>query len=298
MEKNKVLRNHSLLFNIVAVILWIWALSFIFVLLWGIVSSCRDGIAFAINDTSFFGLNDKEVLPSLKHTYTLKNYGKAFRELKDDVTQTTFFGMFFNSLWLSVGLTLAGQLFKITTAYALAFYGFKGRSAIYKFFILQMIIPGFGSGIAGYRILSSLGMVDSPWYILSVMSGDGMFMLIYYGAFIGLTHSYADAARIDGANEFSIFLNIYLPMVKSVVLALAVQVFINLWQDYATMIIYMPSYPTLATGLFKYTARAAYVMDTPTYFAGLLIANFPIAIVFIACNKTILENVCIGGLKG
>ena len=87
-------------------------------------------------------------------------------------------------------------------------------------------------------------------------------------------------------------------MAKSVIVALAVNDFIALWQNYAGIMVYFPSYPTLATGLFAYSARAAYVMDTPTYFAGLLIANAPIFILFLAFNKTMLQNITIGGLKG
>ena len=298
MASNRKIRNKSVLFTAVSVILWCWALSYIFVVVWGIVSSCRNGIAFAINDSSMFGLTDKQRIPTLVKTYTLNNFVKAFKELKDDITGTTFTGMFFNSLWITFGMDFCGLAVKITTAYALAFYDFKGKGAIYKFFILQMIIPGFGSTTSTYRLLATMGMIDNPLFLLSMISGHGMTMLIFYGYFVGLSRSYAEAARIDGANEFLIFFKISLPMAKSVILALFVQSFIGLWQDYGSILIYFPSYPTLATGLFKYSARAAYVMDTPTYFAGLIIANIPITILFAVFNKTMLENITIGGLKG
>ena len=298
MASDKKLRNKSIVFTILTIVLWLWALSYIFVVVWGLVTSCRNGIAFAINDSSMFGLTDKKRLPTLEITYTLKNFAKAFSEIKDDITGTSFFGMFANSLWITFGMDFASIIIKITTAYALAFYDFKGKGAIHKFFILQMIIPGFGSMNSTYRLLATMGMIDNPLFLLSMISGHGMTMLIFHGYFVGLSRSYAEAARIDGANEFLIFFKISLPMAKSVIAALFVQSFIGLWQDYGSVLIYFPSYPTLATGLFTYSARAAYVMDTPTYFAGLLIANIPITILFCIFNKTMLENITIGGLKG
>ncbi len=237
-------------------------------------------------------------MPSLEKLYTLKNYVNAFNELKDEDTGTKFFGMLFNSFWTTAGYVACAMVIRITTAYALALYDFKGKNAIYKFFILQMIIPDFASSAANYRLLYHLGLIDSPLWLLACIAGHGMTMIILYSGFVGFSKSYAEAARIDGANEFMIFFRIYMPMARALILALSVQTFIGVWQDYATFIVYLPSYPTLATGLFRYTASAAYTIDIPTYFAGLLIANLPITILFIIFNKSMLENISIGGLKG
>ena len=296
--KSKIIRNKSIFFFIATVILWIWALSYIFIIVWAIFSSLRNGIAFAINDSSIFGFTDKKEVPFIEHIYSFDNFVNAFRELKDDVTGTTFFGMFVNSTWITLGFIVCSMVIRITTAYALAMYDFKGRSAIHKFFILQMIIPTFGSDVANYRFLFNLGLLDSPLWLLSCIAGHGMTMIILYSGFVGFSKSYGEAARIDGASEFGIFLRIYMPMAKSLILAMSINTFIGVWQDYTTPMIYLTSYPTLATGLFKYTVRAAYVSDTPTYFAGILIANIPVTILFIVFNKAILENITIGGLKG
>ena len=135
-------------------------------------------------------------------------------------------------------------------------------------------------------------------FFISLISGHGMTMLLFYASFVGLTRSYAEAARIDGAGEFRIFWQINLPMSKPIILALMLQSFIGLWQDYGSIILYFPSFPTLATGLFRYKVRAPYSINTPVYFAGLIMANMPITVLFIIFNKTMLENITIGGLKG
>ena len=236
--KTKILRNKSILFTAVTIILWLWAISYIFIIVWALVASSRDGIAFAINDGSWFGFTDKEIAPFITRTWSFQNYKKAFTELKDDVTGTNFFGMFFNSTWITLGYLFFNMIVKVTTAYALAFYCFKGRNGIYKFFVLQMILPSFGSDTSSYRLLSNLGMIDNPLYFLSLISGHGMTMLIYYGCFVGLSKTYAEAARLDGANEFTIFFRLYLPMAKSVIVALCVNDFIGLWQNYAGIMIY------------------------------------------------------------
>ena len=74
--------------------------------------------------------------------------------------------------------------------------------------------------------------------------------------------------------------------------------FVELWNEYMTPILYLDNYPTLMSGLFRYKTVATYTLDTPVYFAGLLLAALPTGILFTCFSGTLMRNLTIGGIKG
>lgn len=112
-----------------------------------------------------------------------------------------------------------------------------------------MAFPALGSGAAIYKLMVDWGLIDT-WGILIMFGGPfGFSFLIMYSYFKGISHTYAEAARLDGAGEFLIFFRIILPMTKA---ALGVIIFMGIvgsWNDYYTPYMYLPETKTLATGL-------------------------------------------------
>ena len=78
----------------------------------------------------------------------------------------------------------------------------------------------------------------------------------------------------------------------------AIQDFIAGWNDYMSPLIYMPSYPTIASGLYQYESQMIRGMNYPVYFAGIVISAIPILIIFISMRKTFMTSLSMGGLKG
>jgi multiple sugar transport system permease protein len=109
--------------------------------------------------------------------------------------------------------------------------------------------------------------------------------------------TYIDAARIDGAGECRIFLQICVPMAKGALVATMVILAINNWNDYYTPYMYLPSMKTLSIGLQE-LALTVSQLDRPKLFAGMVVAVTPLLIVFIAMRDVIIENTISGGLKG
>ena len=108
-----------------------------------------------------------------------------------------------------------------------------------------------------------------------------------------------EAAKIDGANPFVIFFKIMLPQGVPIIMTYAITGAIGSWNEYNTMILYMPSYPTLASGLFEYESVAIYQgINVPVYYAGLIISMIPTIALFAVFSDKNISSISIGGLKG
>lgn len=147
----------------------------------------------------------------LPKTWQFSNFIDAFASLTLD-DGTTFFGMIFNSIWYTGGMTALTVFMPTMTGYVMSKYKFRGRDALYTFVIFSMTVPIIGAGAATMKIYGMLGLLDSPLYVLWEGTGTswgGMF-LVYYGFFKSVSWAYAEAAEIDGAGPFTIFFRIML----------------------------------------------------------------------------------------
>ncbi len=134
--------------------------------------------------------------------------------------------------------------------------------------------------------------------LITLLGGFGGSFLIYYGFFKSISWNYAEAVMIDGGGPFTIFFKIMLPQTVPMMATFFITGSINVWNDYSTVMLYLPSYPTLASGLFEFKSLATHLIDYPVYFAGLIISMIPTIILFATCSGRIMGTVSIGGLKG
>ena len=206
--------------------------------------------------------------------------------------------MMWNSIWYSVGSTFLGVAVNFLLAYAVArFNHYKFTKAIYAFILLQMMMPLYGTGAAGYRIIEGLGLIDSPFFLLTKMTAGGMQFLITHSYLVNMSKTYDEAARMDGARAWDILVKINLPMAMPIVVVYFIVGFIGNWNDYSTMLVYMESYPTLSSGLYLFEASRTYA-GPPVYFAAIFISAIPAVTLFLIFNKSLVQNLTIGGLKG
>ena len=235
---------------------------------------------------------------ALPEKWLFSNFLKAFQHL--EVEGTTFSGMIWNSVWY-VGINTALDLFvPACTGYCISKYNFKGRNLIYSVAITCMTIPIVGSMASAFKIYRTLGIYDTPLYVvISSMGGFGGTFLIYYGYFKNISWSYAEATMMDGGGPFTIFFKIMLPQALPLITTYAVTGAIASWNDYMTFITYMPSWPNLATGLYQFQSQqGGRAGNMPVFFAGSLISMIPTIIIFMTCSSKIMTSLSVGGLKG
>ena len=220
---------------------------------------------------------------------------EAFTELT--VGNTSYMGMFFNSVWYAGGRAIANVGASMLLAYGVACYRFKLRKFIYNLVLFVLVMPMFGTLPATYRLYSDLGMIDSPAILFAYAGAfDGQF-LILYSFFVNLPWDYAESAFLDGAGHFTVFFKIMLPMALPATMTMAVTNFIASWNDYSSILLYLPNMPTLTTGLYTFEIKQMFAADRPVYYAGLVISIIPIFVLFLAMQNSILAKTYAGGLK-
>lgn len=254
---------------------------------------------FTVLLESIKGNEDRLAHNFLPTTLSFQNYVNAYYQLVSD-NGVNIIGMFFNSVWYSVGGALIGVLTATCLAYAVSKYRFFGRRFLQVIAIVVMVIPIVGALPSQYRIYESLNLLNSPMILISFASGFGLNYLVMNASFDNLSWSYAEAAFIDGAGHFKILFQIMLPQVFPVLTALFLVAFIGIWNDYQSPIIFMEELPTLSSGLYYYKASTAHAFmdfDNGVYYAGVSLCLIPIVIIFILFQNTIMDMSLSGGVK-
>ena len=293
---NKRNKSEKIVYAIVFVIFCAYAISLILPFFFVISNSLKDGWEY-LDDTLYrttFHIPDK---------LHFSNYLSALTEMKapNSRGENVFLPeMFFNSIWYTVFYVGAGVFASSITAYIVAKYRFAGRNIIDGIAIFSMTIPIIGTTAAMLRLQNFFGVDNTPVLPLIIgFSGFGFNFLVLRGFFANLPWSYAESVFVDGGGHLTVFFKIMLPQALPCILTLFIMSFITTWNDYQTLLLYMPDYPTLASGLYR--VELSILRDTekyPMYYAGLMISMVPIVVGFAAFSDTIMSNFTVGGLKG
>ena len=285
----------KVLFIVMFIVFALFSFSFIFSLLWVLMNAFKTQIQFG---------QDSMGWPS---PFTFDNFVKAFTTTPSTSSSSRKSGStVFEMLGYSVLIAGVGTIVTVFTssvaAYVVAKYKFPGRGVIFAVVIFSLIVPIVGALPSQIQLMDSMGLYNNGEVVGIVAciflysGGFGMNFMLLYSFFKNLSWTYVEAARIDGANDFTIFFRIIIPMAKGPIIAISVIQLIGLWNDYLTPSIYATKTPTIAVGLF--TLQETLRTQQTLLFATIILAILPIIILFIAFSKTIMENTSVGGLKG
>ncbi|MCQ2742455.1 MAG: carbohydrate ABC transporter permease [Bacilli bacterium] len=212
-----------------------------------------------------------------------------------------FLAMLGNSVWFTVAKVTLSLFASAILAYAAAKFNFPGKRLIYLVAVFVQTIPIFGSGTTSYKLFDSLNMLNNPTlFWVAWVTGFDFTFIIMHGAFSGISDSYSEAARIDGASNWKVLIKIIFPMVLPILLALWISNSVTVWNDYTTIMVYLNDFPTLGYGLYLFNnGYASYCPNAPAVAAAATILSMlPIVIIYAASQKLILTNISVGGLKG
>ncbi len=286
MKSTKVKRSkgEQILFNIVFVLLCIYVATLLFSFLFVLLNTFKDSYEYIT--TSKFALPEKWVW----------NYGRVFTTF--NVNGNGYFQMVFHSIWFSITGSIPALLSASMASYAFSRYKFPGRTLIYIINLLLLTLSLPGSQVSFYKLFCELGMKNSWKYIFGCWDGFGSRFLILAGFWRGIDWAYAEAVYIDGGNENTVFWKVMLPQAMPMLGVFFLLSFINSWSNHEFTMLYMPMYPSIAFGLYSYQASTTRSMDTPLYFAALVVTAIPSLILYATFQDKILVSMNIGGLKG
>lgn len=220
------------------------------------------------------------------------NYPKAIQRFP-------FFRYFKNSLIITGGAVLGTLLSCPLIAYGLSILHWKGRDFVFFLILATIMLPNIVTLVPTFLIFRKLNMINTFWpLILPSFFGHPFYIFLIRQFLLTLPRDLFEAAKIDGASEFQIYFRIALPLIKPVLIIVALFQFISSWNDYLGPLIYLmdeKKYP-LALGLPQFLDRYGTLWNQ--MMAAATIAVIPTLIFFVFAQRYLLESIKFTGLKG
>ncbi|OXS62590.1 sugar ABC transporter permease [Cohnella sp. CIP 111063] len=225
----------------------------------------------------------------------------AFDNYADAWSQAKISKYFFNSAYLAVGSAVSSILIAAATAYALARMRIvKVSKAIYQFILLGMLIPGNVLFIAQYILIQKLGLLDTHWALyLPYTAGALPFSVLLIVAFMkAIPSEMEEAAIVDGLGVIRSFILIILPLTMPALVTVFIINLLGNWNEYllANFFISKDALKTLPTGMVGF--RDAFQTSYPLVFTGVVISVAPIIVIYAFLQRTIIEGLTAGSVKG
>lgn len=317
----KEIRKQKKEINAVFIILLVVFLAYTFIILfslgWGFLTSLKSADDFEINRNilAFPSLKTDDVDPfnSRNAFFQLENYVKIISNFKVVQKQPFYRGevlvthsceatigdMLVNTLLYVGGGALIYAFMPAFTAYLCSKYDYKFSSVVFAVYTFMMCMPIVGAYPTELTFLRNAGLYDTIWgNYLQKMTGSGMYFFVYHAYFKGVSNTYREAAEIDGANEFTIMFRIYFPLAIKIMSTVFLIQFVALWNDYQTPLLYLPTHPTLAYGVFYLSYFQLHEWyHTTIKMAGCIMLVIPILIIFIIFKNKLMGDVSLGGIK-
>lgn len=228
--------------------------------------------------------------PLLPAHPTLANYQQL-------LAQTGILRYFFNSLVVATGVTVSSLLFNLMAGYAFAKLKFAGRERLFQTLLAALVIPGQVAMMPLFLMLKTMGLVNT-WagVILPGMAGVfGIYLVRQYAR--SLPDALLEAARMDGAGEWRIFWLIVLPMLKPVIVTLAMFGFLGSWNDFMWPLIVLTDADLHTLPVAVASLSREHVADGELMMAGAVVTVLPVLLLFLALQKHYLQGLLMGSVK-
>ncbi len=264
--------------NLFAIIMWILGILSLFPFIMMIVISFRtSGDAY------------KPIFASVQPT--LKNY-------KTVLGNENFFNWYSNTI-VTVTVTIILRLaVTIPAAFAFSRMKFKGRTLIWAFLVATMMVPGETTMVPRYLYFKQIHLLDSIWVIILPEVSEVFYLMLLTEFFSSVPEDFIEAARIDGASNLRILMQIFIPLSGASIATAVLFSFINIWNNFIDPYLFINSISKqLITPALKFFQERGGA-NIPMQLAGASMAIVPVIILFIVTQKYFVAGVSSSGIKG
>lgn len=243
--------------------------------------------------TSFKTMEDAFMVPVRiwPREFTVENYQKAINKIP-------YFSYMGNTACITL-LSLLGEMLVVPmVAYSLAKIRWKGAGLISGLLMGTMMLPFTVTMIPLYRTWHALGLTGTYVPLIAPhFAGNAYYIIIMRQFMKGLPNSLFEAATLDGASEFQMYLRIALPLCKPALTTVGIYTFLSAWSDYLAPLIYINKKDkmTLSLGLQQFLNE--YTIDWTQLMAAAVIFVLPILALFLIFQRNFVEGIATAGLK-
>lgn len=222
-----------------------------------------------------------------------ENYAKAWDFVVDPI---------FNSLFVCAVSLVLILLMVSLTGYAFGRMEFKGKKILFTMLLAVLMIPYTLLIVPNYRIVASMGLLNTHWaLILPYIAGQQIFGVVLARTFFeSLPQEMFDAAKIDGANEFQVYMRIALPLSVPTLITVGVTVVVAMYNDYIWPTLVLTTGDRMKTfcQIVFNNAAGNGASDLGMLAAAFVIGTMPLLIITCSCLKYYLQGMLEGAIKG
>lgn len=230
----------------------------------------------------------------LPSSISFDGYIKAFKEMQ-----------FPKALWNTIFISFMSVLINLTVstlaAYTLARRKNKFNSFVYILFLAGMMIPVQMGLSSLYKLMSGLKLVNNPFSVILINASASTISSIFLiKSFISssIPKEIEEAAIIDGCGVYGVFFHIVLPLLKPVLVTVAIIVMLGTWNDYLNPSLFLPSRGNNVILQEVYRNVGQFSTDWASLFPMLVLGILPLTLIYIFLQKFIISGVTKGSIKG
>ena len=203
-----------------------------------------------------------------------------------------------NSLAIATALTLLSLAFNLSAGYAFAKLKFAGRERLFATLLGALLIPAQVAMIPLFLIMKWMHLVNSyGGVIVPGMAGVfGIYLVRQYAQ--SIPDELLEAARIDGAGEWRIFMRIVLPLLKPIVVTLAIFSFLASWNDFMWPLIVLSDQAWQTAPVALASLSREHVQDNELMMAGSVVTILPVLALFLVLQRHYMQGLLLGSVKG
>lgn len=232
-------------------------------------------------------------LAIIPDNWTLNTYVNLF-------TEEPFLRWMFNSLVVSIAVTLFAVTLAATAGYAFSRFKFRGRNPAMFGLITTQMFPVTMLLLPLFVVLIKIGAYDSYLGLIIAYSATALPFVVWQmkGYYDTIPFSLEEAAHIDGAGQFYTFFRIILPLALPALAITALFSFMTAWSEYlvAAVLLQDQDLYTLPIGLKRFTSNMEVAWGL--YSAGAVIVSIPVVVLFIALSRWLISGLTLGSVKG
>lgn len=205
---------------------------------------------------------------------------------------------FLNSLGIATAATLMSLTFNVSAGYAFAKLKFPGGARIQQVMVGALVIPAQVAMLPLFLMLKTMGLVNTPAGVLVpwIAGVFSIFLVRQHAATV--PDEILEAARLDGAGEFRIFLQIVLPLLTPILVTLAVFTYLGAWNDFMWPLIVLNDGNLYTLPVALASLSREHVQDSEMMMAGSVVTVLPVLILFLVLQRFYLQGMTSGAVKG
>ena len=219
----------------------------------------------------------------------------SFKRLFTDTALYIYPRWFLNTLFIALMSSLIGTALTILTAYVMSRFRFRTRKAMMKTTLILGMFPSFMTMTAVYLMMTQFNLINQQWGLILIYSaGAPMGYLTQKGFFDTIPSSIDEAARIDGASNFRIFVRITLPLAAPMIVYTLLSSFVWPWSDFILpqLLLKNKDLYTVAVGLMSLDDS-----EFSRFAAGSVFIAVPIVVFYFALSKFLISGLSAGAVK-